>query len=312
VAYIPHEQWSILIANADAHPHIGGHGTKQGAEQMNALEQTRAVNDHYGRPDLGAAILAAVRAAGKNPDRLTPDDLAPATEFHTRGQEATREMARLAGLDAGMRVLDVGGGLGGAARTLASEFGCQVTVLDLTAEYCRIGEMLTARTGLGDRVTFQQGDALAPPFADASFDVVWTQHSSMNIADKERLYAELRRVLRPGGRLALHEIMAGPVQPIHFPVPWAREPALSFLRPAATVRTLLAGTGFAEVAWVEGTAAALAWFQQRAAAVAAGGLPPLGLHLLLGSDFGPMFHNQVRNLAEDRIATIQAVFERPR
>jgi MPBQ/MSBQ methyltransferase len=164
-------------------------------------------------------ILASVRTADKDPEGLTPDDLAPATEFHTGGTEATLELARRAGLRAGLRVLDVGGGLGGPARTPGSEFGCRVTVLDLTEEYCRAGELLTARTGLGDQVTFQHGDALTMPFPNGDFDVAWAQHSSMNIADKERLYREIHRILRPGGRLALHEIMAGPIQPIHFPVP---------------------------------------------------------------------------------------------
>ena len=274
-------------------------------------EQARAVSEHYGRGDLGAAILAGVRAAGKDPDALTPDDLAPATEFHIRGKEATLELARLAGLRAGMHVLDVGGGLGGPARTLASEIGCRVTVLDLTEEYCRVGEALTARTGLGDRVTFRHGNALEMPFADGSFDVLWTQHSSMNIADKERLYAEARRVLRPGGGLALHEVMAGTAAPIHLPVPWARDAAISFLRQLSAVRSLLTNMGFTELAWVDVSAPSLAWFRQRVATLDAGGLPPLGIHLLLGDDFGTMFRNMVRNLDEGRITVIQGVFELP-
>lgn len=276
---------------------------------MTAEAYVQALNQHYGRPDLAEVILTAARAAGKNPDNLTAEDLAPATEFHLRGMEATRELARRAGLGVGMRVLDVGGGLGGPARTLAVEFGCQVTVLDLTDEYCRAGEVLTARTGLDDRVSFQRGNALDPPFTDASFDVVWTQHSSMNIADKKRLYGQARRLLRPGGRLAIHEIMAGPTQPVYFPVPWARDPSISFLRPAAEVRQLLARSGFAEVAWDDVTALTLEWLRQRLDAIA-GPPPPLGLHLLLGGDFQPMFRNLLRNLEEDRVAVIQGVFER--
>ncbi|CAA9452538.1 MAG: hypothetical protein AVDCRST_MAG80-2450 [uncultured Rubrobacteraceae bacterium] len=149
-----------------------------------------------------------------------------------------------------MRVLDVGGGLGGPARNLASEIGCSVEVLDVTEEFCRAGEILTTRTGLGDLVSFRHASALDMPHPDASFDVVWMQHSSMNIADKERLYAEIHRVLRPGGHLALHEIMAGPVTPIHFPVPWARGPEISFLRPPEEVRALITGIGFEESAWM--------------------------------------------------------------
>jgi ubiquinone/menaquinone biosynthesis C-methylase UbiE len=271
------------------------------------------INAHYGRPGLGDLILDGLRAAGKDPDRLSPEDLAPVDQFHIRGKEATLELAGLAGLRAGQQVLDVGGGLGGPARTIAAEMGCQVTVLDLTEEYCQVGAMLTARTGLQDRVRFQHGSALEMPFADSSFDAVWTQHSSMNIAAKERLYAEIHRVLRPGGRLAMHEIMAGPVQPIHFPVPWAPEAAISFLQAPEEIRSLLKRTGLAEIAWVEVSGPSLEWFRERVAPLSAAGtaaLPPLGLHLLLGPIFGPAFQNQVRNLAEQRIAVLEAVLER--
>jgi SAM-dependent methyltransferase len=276
---------------------------------MHVISDTDALNAHYGRPDLAGTILRAAAAAGKDADRLTANDLAPATEFHARGQEATRELARRAGLTAEMSVLDVGGGLGGPARTLAGEIGCRVTVLDLTAAYCEAGALLTTRTGLDERVRFHHGDALAMPFADGSFDVVWTQHSSMNVADKERLYAEFRRVLRPGGRLALHEIMAGPAGPIHLPVPWARRVSDSHLRSPAAVRALLAATGFSEMAWVDQSAMSLEWFRQRVAVIASGS-PPLGLHLLLGDDLGPMLRNLVRNLEEERVVVIQGVARR--
>ncbi len=279
---------------------------------MTTQRDVQSISEHYARGDLAATILAAIHAAGKDQNALTVDDLAPVDQFHTRGKQATLELARRAELTAGMRVLDVGGGIGGPARTLASEMGCVVTVLDLTEEYCRTGEILTARTGLSGRVTFRHGSALDIPFTDVSFDAVWTQHSSMNIADKERLYAEIFRVLRPGGRFALYEIMAGPVSPIHFPVPWAREPTLSSLRPPAEIHSLLIGMGFKEVSWIDETVSALEWFRQRLAAAAAApaGQPALGLHLLLGADFSAMFRNQVRNLEEKRVAVIQAVFQR--
>jgi sarcosine/dimethylglycine N-methyltransferase len=180
---------------------------------MNEDRDDKSVGEHHGRRDRASAILTALRATGKDPAALTIEDLAPIDQLHARGSEATLELARLAGITAGMRVLDVGGGLGGPARTLASAFGCSVEVLALTEEFCRAGEMLTARTGLADLVCFRQGNALKMRYPGAGFDVAWTQHSSMNIADKERLYAEIQRVLRPGGRLALHEILAGPVSP---------------------------------------------------------------------------------------------------
>jgi ubiquinone/menaquinone biosynthesis C-methylase UbiE len=270
-----------------------------------------AVGRHYARGDLGRAILEGLAAAGKRVEALVPDDLAPVDHFHTRGKAATLELAALAGLGREQRVLDVGGGLGGPARVLAAELGCRVTVLDLTEEYCRVGEDLTRRTGLQGRVEFRHGDALSLPFPDGAFDVTWTQHATMNIADKPRLYGELRRVLGPGGRLALHEVMAGAEQPIHFPVPWARDPAISHLRAPEDVRRLIADAGFKELAWRDESATSLEWFRQRAAAArGAGGPPPLGLHLLLGAELGAMVANMLRNLEEHRIRIVMAVWER--
>jgi SAM-dependent methyltransferase len=185
-----------------------------------------------------------------------------------------------------------------------------VSVLDLTEEFCRTGEMLTARCGLEPAVDFCPGDALAMPFDAGSFDVVWTQHSSMNVPGKERMYAEMARVLRQGGRLALHEIVAGEVAPPHFPVPWASTPELSFLRDAASVRALIAGAGFRERAWRDVTAEALAFVRVRVQALHAGPRSPLGLHVLFGERALPCFENVERNLVERRIAVVAAVFER--
>ena len=282
---------------------------------MTDQQVDQGISGHYTPMDLGAAlrsVLAGLRATGKDPDALTPDDLAPVDQFHSRGKAATVELARLAGLRGGERVLDVGGGVGGPARTLAGEFGCSVTVLDLTEAYCRIGERLTELTRLTDRVSFRHGSAYEMPFEDASFDVAWTQHSSMNMDNKERLYAEIHRVLRPGGILALHEIMAGPVQPIHFPVPWATDPAISFLRRPEEVRALLRELGFAERAWLDTTPQSLAWFRERVPAGPAAGSapPPLGPHLLVGPHLGAGFRNTIRNCEEQRLVVIEAVFER--
>ena len=268
------------------------------------------VEDHYTRGELGELILAALKNAGKDPDALTPADLAPVDEFHIRGREATMELARLVNLGPDAHVLDVGCGIGGPSRHLAAEFGCRVTGLDLTEEYCRVARMLAERTGLADRVDYRQGDALAMPFSDASFDVVWTQHASMNIADKARLFAEMHRVLKPGGRLAVYDIVAGGGGEVHFPVPWARQPSISFLVSAEEMREELEKTGFRVLAWRDATAPAREWFLEVMTRAQAEGPPPLGTHLLLGPDFRQMRKNQIRNLEENRIALVEAVLER--
>jgi SAM-dependent methyltransferase len=268
-----------------------------------------AILQHYGHDQLGERILAALTAAGYDLDRLTPDDLAPIDQFHMGGKEATLQLLQRSGLPHGANVLDVGGGIGGPARTLASALGATVTVLDLSQSFCDAGAMLTERLGVSGQVSFRQGDALAMPFADGSFGAAWTQHSSMNIANKAGLYAEIHRVLRPGGRLVIHEVMAGPNAPVHFPVPWARRPEMSALMPPAETRALIAAAGFTEVAWVDVTRDAIAFWQRRLSAPPATP-PPVGLHMLFGPEWAEITQNTVRNLNEGRISVVQAVFDR--
>jgi ubiquinone/menaquinone biosynthesis C-methylase UbiE len=168
-----------------------------------------SVETHYTRPDLGEVILSALRAAGKDIEHLTPNDLAPVDEFHGGQRPATIRLAELVGFTGTERVLDVGSGLGGPSRYLAWRYGCRVRGVDLTAEFVRVAEMLTQMTGLVGRVDYRQGNALDLPFDDCGFDVVWSQNAAMNIADRDRLYREMRRVLKAGGKLALQEVAAG-------------------------------------------------------------------------------------------------------
>lgn len=266
-----------------------------------------AIQTHYTRADLGEVILAALEKAGKNLNRLTPEDLAPIDQFHIRGRTATLELARAAGLDSAKYVLDVGSGVGGTSRCLAKEFGCRVTGIDLTDEYCRAATMLSARIGLAHLVDFRQGDATELPFDDQTFDVVWTEHVAMNIPDKARLYKEMHRVLKPGGTLAIYDVLAGPSGPVLFPVPWARTPDTSFLVQPNELRKLLEGAGFTVTEWSDTTEAARAWFVSLAEKIKKEGFPPLGFHVLLGTDFQAMAQNQGRNLQEGRIVLGQVV-----
>jgi ubiquinone/menaquinone biosynthesis C-methylase UbiE len=269
------------------------------------------VTRHYDRESLAEAILEALGAAGASPHAPSIEDLAPVDHFHTRGREATLELLALSAVGLDARVLDVGGGIGGSARLLASTAGCRVTVLDLTEEYVRTGRELTRRVGLSDRVAFVHGDALRAPFDSGAFDVVWTQHATMNVADKPAFYREVRRLLRPGGRLAMHEILAGPVQPIRFPVPWASDPAISHLLSPEHLRQLLAALGFSALAWQDQSAESLEFNRRRlVAARSAPTPPPVGLHLLLGPDYLAMFANQVANLEEERTRVVMGVWER--
>jgi len=278
--------------------------------QLNDAEFDR-VDAHYARQNLEAAILKGLVSAGKDPERLRAEDLQSMDEFHIRGRKATSDLARDVVLERHMQVLDVGSGLGGAARYLAREFGCRVTGLDLSAEYCRVATGLTERLGLERLVSFQQGNALALPYPDASFDIVWTQHASMNIADKSGLYREMWRVLKPGGKLAIYDILAGPGGAVYFPVPWAREPSTSFLLTPRQLLNRLSDIGFKPVVWRDVTRGGLEWFRQVQEKAGKAAPPSVGLHLLLGADFKRMALNQLLNLEGERISLIEAVFRRP-
>ncbi|MEJ2379003.1 MAG: methyltransferase domain-containing protein [Pseudolabrys sp.] len=270
---------------------------------------TQAVADHYGKGGLAETILAALQAANKDIDRLTTDDLAPVDEFHTGGRNATARLAQMAEVKPAQRVLDVGCGIGGPSRYLSGTFGCTVTGIDLTAEYVEVAEMLAQRVGLSGKVSYRQGDALDLPFAEASFDLVWSQNAAMNIANRQRLYDEMRRVLKKGGRLAIQDVAGGPGGEPYFPAPWARAAAISFLVTPQDTRDLLEGAGFRVLHWHDSTAEALAQYQARAKAIETGALPPLGVHVLMGGDFPIMTRNLLRGIQEQRIGLINVVLE---
>ena len=195
---------------------------------------------------------------------------------------------------------------------MASEYGSRVTGLDLTEEYCQVATMLSHRTGWSDLTEFRQGSALEMPFADQDFDVAWTEHVQMNIEDKAGFYSEMARVIKPGGKLVFHDIFQGSGVNIHFPVPWAGDPSISFLITPDDVRQLLESLGFRIQHLEDKTAASLEFFTQVVARLQSQGPPPVGLHLLMGDDFLAKFENMRSNMDEGRVSVMQAVAEKTR
>lgn len=270
----------------------------------------RNISDHYTTSDLGNRILAALEAAGKDLGALTVDDLAAVDAFHIRGRKATDELVQWTAIRPGQVVLDVGCGLGGTSRHLASTTGCRVTGIDLTEEYCRVAEMLSSRVGLDGQTVFRQGSALDLPFDDHQFDIVWTEHVQMNVEDKGAFYAEIARVLKPGGQFAFHDIFAGSRDGVRFPVPWASNGSLNHLADIEEIRERLIELGLAQVRWEERTGDSARFFRGVMKSIRTTGWNPLGLHLLMGDDAETKFDNLLRNLEEERVKVVQAVMKR--
>ena len=200
---------------------------------------------HYSARDIETRILAALRSAGLNPEqRLSPTELGALDHFHTGGLNASRILQDLAQIRAEDRVLDIGAGLAGPARMLAASPGCRVDCIDLSPDYCTGATLLNRLTGLADLIDVHKGSALDLPFPDHSFDVVWMQNVGMNIADKRKLYEEIYRVLKPGGRFAFQEMTAGETATDYFPLPWASDPADNCLISAEGMHSVLSESGF--------------------------------------------------------------------
>ncbi|TML06563.1 MAG: class I SAM-dependent methyltransferase [Actinobacteria bacterium] len=250
-------------------------------------------------------IERALAEVGKHAGALQASDLAMLEDFHSLGRLATVALIDLADVSPSDRVLDAGAGIGGTARLIAADRGARVTAVDLTPEYCEVAKWLNDAVGLGDMIEVRVADVTELPFEDGSFDVVVSQHVQMNVADKARLYAEARRVLAPGGRLALWDATAGPGGPLRLPVPWATSPEQSHLVTPHRLAELLREAGFAPAHWNDLTEPA----EQAMRQFLAGEQPPLGLHVFV-PDFADKAANLVRNLAEDRARLIQAVLLR--
>ena len=263
------------------------------------------VRAHYRATGLTARLQAALAAFGPEDRLLTPQQLGSLDQFHTRGLPATAELAKLAGISADKRVLDVGSGIGGPARFLAATCGCRVMGVDLSEPFVEAARYLTVRTRQSEQVSFETASALELPFGDGHCDIVLLQHVAMNIAERARLYRQIRRVLKPGGRFATYDVVLSGGDPL-YPVPWARTPATSFLLSAAATREAIESAGFRTLTWQDDTEAAKAWSAQ----LRASGPPPSpNLGVVMGPDFAQLASNLGRNLLEGRVGILTAVFE---
>jgi SAM-dependent methyltransferase len=234
-----------------------------------------------------------------------------ADEFHVRGLEVSKELANHAGLEKGMKILDIGCGIGGPCRLLADEYGCITTGIDLTEEFIRTATLLSDLVGLKERTHFIQADALQLPFDDNSFDITWTQHVQMNIADKKKFYSEISRVLKPGGRFIYYDIFSIDNQPIQYPVPWASTSDLSHLMTTEELRTTLVSTDLNIIETTDQTAPGINFLAALVDKIKTQKMPPASLKLVIGGDIGEKMGNLHQNFIDKKLQLESGICQKP-
>lgn len=269
------------------------------------------VTGHYSHGRLADVILSSLARLGLSRGRISPDDLAPIDEFHMGGREATVRLAGQLSLPPEAALLDIGSGIGGPARFFAQTFGCRVTGIDLTPEFVAVGGLLNEMTGLAGRVSFEVASATDLPFADQSFDAVTLIHVGMNIPDKTAVAREACRVLKPGGRFLLYEVMRTAPGALPLPMPWASEPAASHVEAPETYREVLRAAGFALEAESDRRDAAKAFFARIREKMASGEPPALSLAQILGEERKAAFPNVIAALEEGLIAPVEMLAAKP-
>ena len=272
------------------------------------MNTDREISTHYSRGDLLSRLNAALAEDGVDPDHPSMEALAPYDQFHGRGLEATSEIAGLVQAGPADHILDIGSGIGGPARYFANRFGCRVTGIDLTPEFCDVARHLTRLLDLEDRITFELGDALAMPFADAGFDGAYSMNVSMNIADKGAFYREIHRVLKPGAWLVLSEIAKGEGGDLDYPTPWATSARTSFLSTPEETRRGLLGAGFDVIRLHSTLEEARAFGARSRAMVERGEKPPHRAVMLIHGEIATQaMANTSRGLSEGRIVPIEVL-----
>lgn len=263
------------------------------------------VAGHYSKAGLEPIILRAAAQAGKDPARLTAADLSAVDEFHVGGIAATRELAARMKLQAGMRMLDVGCGIGGPARYFAGEHACHVSAIDLTEDFVNAAKALTKIVKLEDKVDYRQGNALELPYEAGTFDRAYTIHVLMNVEDKAGVFREVRRVLKPDGCFAIFDIMRDGEGALQYPVPWALSEETSFVSDRKAYRNALEAAGFRVEEERDRRAFSVEFTERMMARLAESGPPALGLHLLMGEKTPVLLRNVLTMMKQGLLTAIE-------
>lgn len=273
---------------------------------------TKAIADHWSSGDVYRLIVSALDKMSKPLEGITIEDLAPVDHFHARGLPATVELADRLPIKAGQHILDIGCGLGGPARYIAKRFQCKVSGLDITEPFVEAANKLTALLRMEATVKLELGDGQLLPYPDSHFDGAYTQHVTMNVADRPKFFAEAYRVLKPGAFFALTEHGLGPKGDPHHPVPWSADGSGAYLLAPSETRALLEKSGFEDIVVEDTGAKYAAGYRMAIEKAENGALPPLGIHILLGETALQKTRNTLRNIEEGRTHPFQLICRKPR
>jgi len=260
------------------------------------------LDDHYGQDDLVTRILNQLTTSGIDVGALSQADLSGVDEFHLGGGIATAALLADLQLANDARVIDVGCGIGGAARQLAVDSKRHITGIDLTADFIELATELSIRTGLDERTSFEVANATDLAFDDHSFDAATMFHVGMNIENKAALFKELARVVRPGGAIAVYDIMRMSDGDLSFPVPWSAVPSTSHLATPSDYLESMTSAGLTPSAPIDRRV-----LVRQAFDAANAHPPPANLSHLMGADWPTMLQNLQAALAAGVLAPVQII-----
>jgi SAM-dependent methyltransferase len=276
------------------------------------MTDAKAIADHWGRGDVYGLIVSALNKMSKSLEGLTVEDLAPVDHFHARGFHATVELADRLPIKSDQHILDIGCGLGGPARYIATRFHCTLSGIDITEPFVEAANKLTTLVRMEGQVKIRHGDGQRLPYPDSHFDGAYTQHVTMNVADRRKFFAEAYRVLKPGAFFALTEHGLGAKGNPYYPVPWSADGSVAYLVTPSETRAFLEETGFEDIVVEDTGAKYVAGYKLMIEKAERGALPPLGIHILMGETALQKMRNAARNIEEGRTRPIQLICLKPR
>lgn len=270
------------------------------------------IETHYTHGDLLKTLELVFNELGQMPDSVTMEQLAAIDEFHIGGRQATTHLIEQVQFADQVKLLDIGCGLGGTTRYLASHYDSQVIGIDLTAEYLNVGKLFNQNLGLTDKINLLQASALSLPFAEQTVDGVTMLHVGMNIEDKQKLFSEVFRCLRKKSYFLIYDVMQSNEGEIFYPLPWSSTAKNSYLASIETYQKALIEAGF-EIHKINNRREfSINYFNQQAEVIKADRVKPtLSLQTLIRDDAKSKFSNLIQQIKSNVLAPVEIIAIKP-